>query len=315
MDNQQNPPKKKAPATQQEFIPIPISGNPMRKDVVGRAGEFVDDFILAMNSESIYRKMAVSTDKTFLITGNPGTGKTLGVKALINEANKDPFNSLMAGKNTPLYLVGMSYDIGKYGTPYINQGSKIVQSFFDTCYSLAYRQKVLIAFDEAEVLFGARGGSTSHKEDDKVLDTIMKNMQLVHDTPNMYAVMMSNFPDAFDEASIRAGRIDKRYELQLPNELERKVAYDHTIGNINEKAGYQVVRCYNSLDLAKLSDGYSYADITESVNATVKKRAMEIARGRTDKTIPSGYVSQKRLEDAVIEHTRSFIQKKRRIGF
>jgi SpoVK/Ycf46/Vps4 family AAA+-type ATPase len=310
-----NPPQKQPPAQKQQFKAMPITDSPLRKDIVGKSGEIVDDFVLAINSEDIFRKMSVSPDKTFLITGAPGTGKTLGIKALINELNRITFEALMLGGNMPLNIVGMSYDIGKYGTAYINEGSKIVQSFFDTCYSLSIRQKVLIAFDEAEVLFGARGGNKSHKEDDKVLDTIMKNMQIVHDRPNMYAVMMSNFPDAFDEASIRAGRIDKRYELELPNELERKLAYDHTIYGINEKSKYQVVRCYDSSDLAKLSEGYSYADIVESVNAAIKKRAIEIARTRKDSRAPAGYVTQKRLEDAVLEHTKSFIPQKRTIGF
>lgn len=299
-----------------QFHPTSISNNPLRKDVVGVAGEFIDDFILAMDSEEIYRKMAVDPDKTFLITGKPGTGKTMGIDALLNEANKDVYRSLVSGnlKARPS-LIGMDYDIGKHGTAYINMGSKIIQSFFDMCFALSYKQKVLITFDEAEVLFGNRRVNMSHAEDKKVLNTIMKNMQVVHDTPNMYVVMMSNFPDAFDDASIRAGRIDKRYKLQLPNELERKVAYDHTIGKINNKAGYEVIRSYDTFELSKITDGYSYADISESVKAAVKNRATEIARNRRDKCITAGYISQKRLEDAVNEHTNSFISSKIKIGF
>lgn len=306
------------PEQQPQFKAMSISNKPLRKDIVGRAGEFVDDFLLAMDSESIYKKMAVNPDKTFLITGNAGTGKTLGIKTLINEANKEIYKGWLSGKTglTP-NLLGMAYDIGKYGTAYINMGSKIAQSFFDICYKTATKQKVIVVFDEAEVLFGNRASEGNHKEDNKLLDTIMKNLQILHDTPNMYAVMMSNFPEAFDEASIRAGRIDKRYQFELPNELERKVAYDHTINSLNSSAGYQVIRCYDSLDLAKITHGYSYADVSESVYSAVKKRATEIARVRTNKNIPSGYVSQKRLEDAINEHTTSFNKstKSSRIGF
>lgn len=315
MDNLPDPQKKQDTQVSQKFDTIPISNTPRRKDIVGRAGEFVDDFILSLNSESIYKKMGISPDKTFLITGNPGTGKTIGIRALLNEANRYPFDNYMDTKKNKLNLVGLDYDIGKYGTPYINMGSKIVQSFFDFCYKLSHEQKVLITFDEAEVLFGSRGGNTNHKEDNKVLDTIMKNMQIVHDKPNMYVVMMSNFPDAFDEASIRAGRIDKRYEFELPNELERKLAYNHTIGKINETAGYQVVRCYDALDLSKISQGYSYADIVESVNSAVRLRADQISKTIEPGKFTKGYISQKRLEDAVNEHTNSFYKKKRNIGF
>ena len=268
-----------------------------------------------MNSESIYKKMAVNPDKTFLLTGKPGTGKTIGVEALINEANTEKYKEwLETGKISP-GLYGMPYDIGKYGTAYINMGSKIAQSFFDTCFSIADKSKVLIIFDEAEVLFGARRGNYSHKEDSKLLDTIMKNMQKLHDMNNMYAVLMSNYPDAFDTASIRAGRIDKKYEFLLPNRAERDFAYEHTIQKINKKAGYKVVRGYNTYELSKLSKEYSYADIVETVNSAVRIRAKEISITREKGTIPAGYISQKRLENAVNLHRTSFYSSKDKIGF
>ena len=144
---------------------------------------------------------------------------------------------------------------------------------------------------------------------------VYKNMGILHDKPNMYAIMMSNFPKAFDEASIRAGRIDKRYEFLLPNQEERKSGYDHAIEKLNERARYKVVRGYDSLGLAELSDGYSYADIVESVNASVKKRAQEISKTREKGTLPNGYVSQKRLEEAVNFHRKSFYTAKRKMGF
>ena len=298
-----------------DFTPMEILSKPLREDVVGKAGEFVDDFILSMNSESMYKKMGVTSDKTFLITGVPGIGKTLGIRSLINEVNKEQSQLWQRDIAVQPDMIGMSYDIGKYGTAYINMGSKIVQGFFDQCFNIAKKYKVLIEFDEAEVLFGNRASNSSHKEDNKVLNTIMKNVQIVHDTPDMYMVLMSNHPEAFDEASIRAGRIDKKYQFELPNEEERKLAYDHTISNINESAGYQVVRGFDNFSLASMTSGYSYADIVETVNSAVKKRAMEIIKTRIGKTLTSGYVSQKRLEDSIRSHSESFYGDKKGIGF
>lgn len=305
------PIKKEGP----KYNPMVVKEKPLRDDVVGQAGNFIDDFVLATNSEGIYKTMGVSPDKTFLITGKPGTGKTLGIEALVNQANEPVYNSWRNGGQDMPLLFGMQYDIGKYGTAYINMGSKIAQGFFNTCYALSQVGKVLVVFDEAEVLFGKRSNNHQHKEDTKLLDTIMKNMQRLHDMDNMYAVMMSNYPDAFDTASIRAGRVDRRYEFLIPNEVEREFAYTHTIRKVNEKAGYKVVRGTNPSDLAKISEGYSYADVVESVKAAVKKRAQELSRERTGKLLTAGYVTQKRIEAAIKLHNKAFHEEKRTIGF
>lgn len=298
-----------------KFPPMTLKRKPLREDVVGQAGYFIDDFILATKSEGIYRTMGVNPDKTFLLTGKPGTGKTMGIEALVNEANRDFYKGALEGELIPINLIGMQYDIGKYGTAYINMGSKIAQGFFDACFKMAENFRVLVVFDEADVLFGDRSNNHQHKEDNKLLDTIMKNMQKVHDMDNMYSVMMSNYPEAFDEASIRAGRIDKRYEFELPNRAEREFAYEHTIRGLNETAGYKVIRGFDTPGLAKLSKEFSYADIVESVNGAVKKRAQQISKVRTNKIITAGYVTQKRLEDSVNSHRNTFYKTKRKIGF
>ena len=300
-----------------EFNPMSIYKHPVREDIVGQSGKFVDDFILSLKSAPVYKTMGIQPDKTFLITGKPGTGKTLGTSALINEVNKIVFDETIQvdDRQKLIKMFGMQYDIGKYGTAYINMGSVIAQQFFDTCYEYCRFRPTVILFDEAEVLFSNRANSGDHKEDNKLLNTIMKNMQTVHDTNNLYAILMSNYPEAFDDASIRAGRIDKRYEFTMPDAEERKVAYQHSIDQINKKAGYQVVRNYSTDVLAELTKGYSYADIAESVNAAVKQRAIEISRDRKPGVVPHGYIRQNRLEDAIAKHQAAFKQEPRRIGF
>ncbi len=297
-----------------EYLPMNAYTYPRREDVVGQAGKFIDDFLISMDSSQLYGMMGVKPDKTFLITGKPGNGKTLSIEALVNEANKEVFDN-QTDKEMRFKLVGMKYDIGKYGTAYINRGSKIVQGFFDFCFDVTKSgYKTLIIMDEADNLFGHRQAQ-AHKEDSKVLATIMKNLQKVHDTDDIYSVMMSNFPDAFDKASIRAGRIDKKYTFNKPNQSEREFAFNHTINKINESADYQVVRSYNTKNLSEMSNEFSYADVVESVNSAVKKRVKEIINTRKGKIITAGYITQKRLEDSVNKHKASFGSTKKSIGF
>ena len=305
-----------------------ITDYPLRKDVVGLAGQFVDDFVTAMDAEGIYRSMGIQGDKTFLLAGRPGTGKTLAVRAINNELNKDLYEAAQQYQMRMIAhpdsdeefdamsqskLLMFSYDIGKYGTAYINMGSKTVQTFFDTVGLYArYGKKVLVVMDEADALLANRmGGGQSHAEDKKVLETIMKNIQIAHDTPNMYVALMTNLPEACDEASLRAGRIDRKYIFQNPTLEERVTGFEKVITRANEDAGYSVVRTYDTEELAELTEGMSYADIASIVEHAIRSRATEVARDRTELVIPAAYVTQKRLLKATEEHAAQFKTKRK----
>jgi len=305
--------------------PMATSTDPLIGDLVGKIKTVIEDISLSMDSERVYRTMGVSPDKTFLLESKPGMGKTMGIKALNNTRNKDvldcfvenyprvcqqnnqaikyEFEKQLESKNR---LFTFAYDIGNYGTAYINMGAVKVQSFFNKALKYTYSGKpVLIMFDECDAILSKRSDGI-HSEDKKVLETIMKNLQIAHDLPGAYIVLMTNTAGDCDEASLRAGRIDKRYKLELPNETERKIAFEKARDKINNQAGYQVVRGMSPEILAEMSNGFSYADIFQIVESTVRKRALEISRERTDNRIRSGYVGQVRLENLLKEHQQAF---------
>lgn len=302
-----------------EILPMCVYDAPLKEDVIGDAANFIENFVEAVETEKIYKAMGTMPDKTFLITGPPGNGKTIAIEALVNEMNRDIPRLILddQGESPKLNILGFKYDTGAYGTAYINKGCKIVQSFFNTCFTLAkHGQKTLIVFDEAETIFGKRLSHNSHKEDTKVLETIMKNMQDLHYTDNVYMVMMSNFPEAFDEASIRAGRVDKRYKFQNPSLEERALAYEHTIKKINKKANGRVIKSCDYESLSSLSGGFSYSDITEAVNSAIKTEIKE-AYKKTNSTNIKIQVTEKQITESIKEHKEMFIKRKgpREIGF
>jgi SpoVK/Ycf46/Vps4 family AAA+-type ATPase len=314
-----------------EILPLEICKNPRIEDVVGTSRKFIDDFILSKENEEVFYSMGVQPDKTFLLAGKPGTGKTMAIKAINNSLNKELFemveNFRTREKNSVEFnpeenpksgLVVLPWDIGKYGTAYINEGSRNIENFFERAYSVAeVTGGVLISLDEADAVLNSRTQSYSnHNEDRKVLETFMKHLQISHDTPGIYVVLMSNLPELCDEASLRAGRIDKRYKFELPSLEERICAYKKIIEKKNELAGYSVIRKYFPEKLGELSAGFSYADITQSVERTIRKRAKEISLKRKHRTIPQGYVTEKRLENSIKIHKGEFnLEKRRGIGF
>lgn len=311
-----------------QFRPTFPQSYPLKENVVGKAREFLDELDEGMNNSGIYYSLGVMPEKTFIISSVPGTGKTLLVNAINNSRNKkvvEQLNRIPEENEKPLTLdsagFGMflfEYDIGKYGTAYINMGSRTIQDFFDKVYHTSYSGKpILVSIDECDALFNSRKSNLqTHSEDRKVLETLMKNLQVAHDILNVYVIMMTNLLESVDTASIRAGRIDRRIKFELPNKLERKLAFDNSIEQVNNRAGYKVIRAFMTEPLAELSDGFNYADIYQSVERSLKDKAKELIRNKEPGIIRAGYVKQKKLEEAVKNHKSEFNDKKvKNIGF
>ena len=250
------------------------------------------------------------------------TGKTMAISALNNHMNEGVHEKMVAGDAEDIgiddyNLAVFEYSIGRFGTAYINRGSRTVQDFFDRCSLVAQQKSVLVVLDECDALLTSRtGGVQTHSEDRKVLETIMKNLQILHDTPNMYAVLMSNLPEACDDASLRAGRIDKKYKFNLPDAEERSKAFKLAIQKANERAKYKVVRGQQYETLVSNSEGFSYADIMQTVDEAVRERASEVAVDKTKGIMPAAYITQNRLVKAVQEHKEAFLKEDNKgIGF
>ena len=316
---------------EQKAANIPIESSPLIVDVVGTARKFLDDIVLGIEAEGICNSMGVSSDKTFLLEGSPGTGKSLSIRALNNDLNQEYYKKTVkhglatrSGRESErpniseVGLLMFEYSVGRQGSKYINEGSRIMQSLFDEANVYARNGiKTCIAFDEVDAIDGSRTSNVqTHSEDRKLLETLMKNLQAAHDTPNMYTVLMTNLKGACDEASLRAGRIDRRYHFELPDTDERRLGFVHTVDGLNREAGYNVVRGVDYDELASLSKGFNYADIKQCVGSSVKQRAMEVAKDRSNKIIPAAYVTQKRVKEGLLKHKQEFHKsKKQGIGF
>lgn len=317
---------------------------PNLDDTVGTARKFLDDIMASIKGAGIFDSMGVSPNTSYLLAGVHGTGKTFSLKALNNEMNKqavgvdiwdiyddvcthaeaegdkdaeDPNKMKKRANDIYQQFFGLNmfeYRIGEHGTAYINIGAKILQSFFDVGIKKAKEKPTVLVFDEADQLMSKRG-SGGHKEDDKLISTLMKNLQEIQDNPNLFTVFLTNFPKSMDSASIRAGRIDKRYNFKLPNLNDRKQLVGSIIRQRNDAAGYQVVRNYDIETLAEKTDGFSNADIDQVIKEAIRKRAREIVRERTDKLIPAAYITQVRLEDAIQKHRSKFKLKRKTVGF
>jgi len=117
----------------------------------------------------------------------------------------------------------------------------------------------------------------------------MTNIQEINDSDSPeFIFLATNYTKAMDGAAVRAGRISRVVEFPLPTEQCLEVGYERYVAATNTKAKYNVFKKgidYKSL--ARQSKGFSYADVAEVVNQTVRAKAYEFLR-RHDEEVAQG---------------------------
>ena len=307
-----------------KIIPDMPTKYPRIEDLVGVSRKFADNLVNSIEHGKIYEMLGVQPNKSFMLSGPPGTGKTFSLQAINNSMNKLLYDikptkegelQKAEPSETDLKMFMVSYDIGRYGSSYINGGSRIIQKFFDIAYMLSLQKPTVVKIDEADALLTQRGSIQSHAEDRKNLETLMKNLQAAHDTKDMYVVMMTNHVDYVDKAVLRAGRVDKRYFIDYATLDERKKLFKQIIKTRNDNAVYNIIRNYDVNKLADLSEGFSNADIAAVVEKTLKEKALKLIKDKKPGIICAGYINGTWIEKEIDKHRKDFYEKKKKIGF
>jgi hypothetical protein len=161
-----------------------------------------------------------------LLTGESGTGKTLAVHWLAGQAG------------LPLYRV----DLAALTSKWIGETEKNLSQLLDA----AEQGDVLLFFDEADSLFGARTDvSDSHDRYANSQTNFL--LQRIEDYEGV-AILATNSRDRFDPAFVR--RLDMVLEFPLPDASARRLLWERHLGGGHDLADTQVDRIAAAIDLA-----------------------------------------------------------------
>ena len=161
-----------------------------------------------------YAKLGARIPRGVLLSGLPGTGKTLLARAVAGEASV-PFFSASASEFIEA-IVGI--------------GASRVRDLFEQAKGAA---PAIIFIDELDAIGRARGGGGGalggHDEREQTLNQILTEMDGFDPASGVIVLGATNRPDVLDPALLRPGRFDRRVAVQPPDSVGReKILLVHT---------------------------------------------------------------------------------------
>lgn len=196
-----------------------------------------------------------------LFHGPPGTGKTFISKALATELSL-PFAQLSGA------------DIQ---SKWINESAQKVNTLFEEAKSVAASEGGAVVFvDELDSVLSKRDGDgNSHAEDNKTTNEFLNHLQDCSDHDIVF-IGATNRPDDLDEASVRAGRFDKKIYIGQPDKEARAAVLRAHLSDRPNRLEMEHIDC-----VAEATEGLVAADLKEIVISA----ARESAFGREDNQI------------------------------
>ncbi|OWB56170.1 hypothetical protein B5S28_g2061 [[Candida] boidinii] len=193
---------------------------------------------LPLKNPELFLRVGIKPPKGVLLYGPPGTGKTLLAKAV----------AATIGANFIFSPASAIVD------KYIGESARLVREMF----SYAKEHEPCIIFmDEIDAIGGRRfsEGTSADREIQRTLMELLNQMDGFDYLGQTKVIMATNRPDTLDPALLRAGRLDRKIEIPLPNENSRLEIFKIHSSKVKKQGEFDFEAA------VKMSDGFNGADI------------------------------------------------------
>lgn len=213
-------------------------------DIIGH-DEILDDikFITELiQHPEMGDKVGAKIPKGILLSGDPGTGKTLIAKAIAGEAN------------VPFLYANASSFIDRF----VGMGAKHVRDLFKIASANA---PCVVFIDEIDAVGIDRENNKGTQENDQTIDALLQAMDGFDNRDGIFVIAATNRPDVLDSALTRAGRFDRQIVVAKPNSwVIRKELFEHYLAKFNTSDDINIE------NISKQVTGFTGADIAAICN-------------------------------------------------
>ncbi len=237
-------------------------------DVAGEeeAKESLAEIVDYLHNPQKYTEAGASMPKGVLLSGPPGTGKTMLAKAVAGEANV-PFFSISGSEFVEMF-VGM--------------GAAKVRDLFKQAKEKA---PCIVFIDEIDAIGGKRnsGSIGGNDEREQTLNQLLTEMDGFEGNNGVIILAATNRPESLDPALTRPGRFDRRVPVELPDLAGREAIL---------KVHARKIKTESNVDfhtIARMAAGASGAELANIINEAALRA---VRSGRT-------VVSQSDLEESI----------------
>lgn len=223
-------------------------------DVAGvdEAKEEVQELVDFLRDPSKFHKLGGRMPSGVLMTGSPGTGKTLLAKAIAGEAQ------------VPFYTISGS----DFVEMFVGVGASRVRDMFAQAKKTA---PCIIFIDEIDAVGRQRGAGLGggHDEREQTLNQLLVEMDGFEGGEGVIVIAATNRPDVLDPALLRPGRFDRQVVVPLPDILGREAILQVHMRKV--PLGDDI----EAKTIARGTPGFSGADLANLINEAALFAAKE----------------------------------------